>query len=194
MTDEEKLITICDDRFEIISKAKKHIIEATNIEMSSKEMEVLDNFLFRCWQMGWLKNDYKALEIENAELKEQIERLEEDNLNKQELINDYVFENAKLTKENAKLNRDKTELVNSVTELKTKVTELEEKPKNNSYVQILQNEKAEMAEDFAKQIENLKMVTSSWIMSLMDVRESKVNNRRGEVLKEIERRMEKLAK
>ena len=72
MTDEEKLITICDDRFEIISKAKKHIIEATNIEMSPKEMEVLDNFLFRCWQMGWLKNDYKALEIENAKLKEQL--------------------------------------------------------------------------------------------------------------------------
>lgn len=45
-----------------------------------------------------------------------------------------------------------------------------------------------------KQIENLKMVTSSWIMSLMDVKESKVNDRRGEVLKEIERRMEKLAK
>lgn len=45
-----------------------------------------------------------------------------------------------------------------------------------------------------KQIENLKMVTSSWIMSLMDVRESEVNNRRGEVLREIERRMEKLAK
>ena len=75
MTDEEKLITICDDRFEIISKAKKHIIEATNIEMSPKEMEVLDNFLFRCWQMGWLKNDYKALEIENAELKEQVEEM-----------------------------------------------------------------------------------------------------------------------
>ena len=43
-----------------------------------------------------------------------------------------------------------------------------------------------------KQIENLKMVTSSWIMSLMDVRESVVNNRRGEVLREIERRMKEL--
>ncbi|MBQ6632283.1 MAG: hypothetical protein IJH55_09380 [Romboutsia sp.] len=46
---------ICgDDRFEIIAKAKAHLLEATNIDMSSKEMEVLDNFLFRCWQMGWL--------------------------------------------------------------------------------------------------------------------------------------------
>lgn len=44
-----------DKRFEIIAKAKKDIIESTNIETSIKEMDCLDNFLFRCWQMGWLK-------------------------------------------------------------------------------------------------------------------------------------------
>ena len=43
-----------DDRFEIIEKAKKSILNATNIETSPEEMKVLDNFLFRCWQMGWL--------------------------------------------------------------------------------------------------------------------------------------------
>jgi hypothetical protein len=43
-----------DNRFEIIEKAKKHILEATNINTSPEEMKVLDNFLFRCWQMGWL--------------------------------------------------------------------------------------------------------------------------------------------
>lgn len=42
-------------RFETIEKAKQDIIESTNIETSEKEMEVLDNFLFRCWQMGWLR-------------------------------------------------------------------------------------------------------------------------------------------
>lgn len=47
---------ICrDNRFETIKKAKKHLIEATNIETSPDEMKVLDNFLYRCWQMGWLK-------------------------------------------------------------------------------------------------------------------------------------------
>lgn len=47
---------ICtDNRFEVIERAKKDIIESTNIETSEKEMEVLDNFLFRCWQMGWLR-------------------------------------------------------------------------------------------------------------------------------------------
>ena len=46
---------ICgDNRFEIIERAKKDMLDATNIDTSPKEMEVLDNFLFRCWQMGWL--------------------------------------------------------------------------------------------------------------------------------------------
>ena len=52
----EVMREICrDDRFETIKKAKKHLIEATNIETSPDEMKVLDNFLYRCWQMGWLK-------------------------------------------------------------------------------------------------------------------------------------------
>ena len=45
---------VSDNRFEIIEVAKKHILEATNISTSPDEMKVLDNFLFRCWQMGWL--------------------------------------------------------------------------------------------------------------------------------------------
>ena len=43
-----------DNRFEIIAKAKHAILESTNIETSEDEMKVLDNILFRCWQMGWL--------------------------------------------------------------------------------------------------------------------------------------------
>lgn len=47
---------ICTDgRFEIIEKAKQKLLNSTNIATSKKEMEVIDNFLFRCWQMGWLK-------------------------------------------------------------------------------------------------------------------------------------------
>lgn len=46
---------ICgDNRFEVIAKAKKHLLESTNIDSLEEEMRVLDNFLFRCWQMGWL--------------------------------------------------------------------------------------------------------------------------------------------
>ena len=43
-----------DNRFEIIEKAKTALIESTNIETSEDEMKVIDSFLFRCWQMGWL--------------------------------------------------------------------------------------------------------------------------------------------
>lgn len=43
-----------DNRFELIEKYKKKLIEATNIETAPDEMAVLDNILFRFWQMGWL--------------------------------------------------------------------------------------------------------------------------------------------
>lgn len=46
--------TCGDNRFIIIERAKEDILQNTNIESSKDEMKVLDNFLFRCWQMGWL--------------------------------------------------------------------------------------------------------------------------------------------
>ena len=47
--------TICEDnRFELIAKYKQQLLEATNIESSPEEMAVIDNILFRFWQMGWL--------------------------------------------------------------------------------------------------------------------------------------------
>lgn len=52
-------ITAGDGRFEIIAKAKEDLIRSTNIETSEDEMKVLDSFLFRCWQMGWL-NGYET--------------------------------------------------------------------------------------------------------------------------------------
>lgn len=44
-----------DNRFDVIKRAKELLIEATNIESSPNEMDVIDNILFRCWQMGWLE-------------------------------------------------------------------------------------------------------------------------------------------
>lgn len=43
-----------DNRFELIGEFKGKLVEGTNIGMSPEEMAVLDNFLFRIWQMGWL--------------------------------------------------------------------------------------------------------------------------------------------
>ena len=49
---------ICtDNRFEIIAEYKKKLVESTNIESSPDEMAVIDNVLFRFWQMGWLKKE-----------------------------------------------------------------------------------------------------------------------------------------
>ena len=42
------------DEFRIIAKAKQALLDSTNIESSPDEMKVLNDFLFRCWQMGWL--------------------------------------------------------------------------------------------------------------------------------------------
>lgn len=48
-------MNLCDDnRIITIEKAKQELIKGTNIEDSPEEMKVLDNILFRCWQMGWL--------------------------------------------------------------------------------------------------------------------------------------------
>ena len=43
-----------DNRFELIAKYKAELIESTNIGTSADEMAVIDNILFRMWQMGWL--------------------------------------------------------------------------------------------------------------------------------------------
>ena len=43
-----------DNRFELIAKYKAKLIEATNIETDKAEMDVIDNVLFRIWQMRWL--------------------------------------------------------------------------------------------------------------------------------------------
>lgn len=43
-----------DNRFELIEKYKQKLIEETNIESAPDEMKVLDNILFRFWQMDWL--------------------------------------------------------------------------------------------------------------------------------------------
>lgn len=50
-----------DNQFKVIDRAKEHLLRATNIESSPEEMAVLDDFLLRCWQMGWLKKyDYEG--------------------------------------------------------------------------------------------------------------------------------------
>ena len=44
-----------DKREKLIQKYKDKLLEGTNIHTSQKEIEVIDNILFRLWQMGWLR-------------------------------------------------------------------------------------------------------------------------------------------
>ena len=53
-----------DNRFELIEKYKQKLIDATNIETAPDEMAVIDNILFRFWQMRWLdKLDADAVPV-----------------------------------------------------------------------------------------------------------------------------------
>ena len=58
-----------DTRFEVIARAKEDLFKSTNIESDEKEMAVIDNILFRCYQMGWLDRyeDEKLSNYENIE-------------------------------------------------------------------------------------------------------------------------------
>ena len=71
--------TCGDNRFEIIKRAKDDLIKSTNIEMAKDEMAVLDNILFRAWQMGWLgqyEPDYKErMKKEYWQLKDRYTKL-----------------------------------------------------------------------------------------------------------------------
>lgn len=54
-----------DNRKEMIEKYKNKLIEWTNIEHSKDEMKVIDDILFRFWQMGWLDRLDKYEKIRN---------------------------------------------------------------------------------------------------------------------------------
>lgn len=44
-----------DDRFEMIERVKQRLMQKTNIETCQAEMQVIDDILFRFWQLGWLQ-------------------------------------------------------------------------------------------------------------------------------------------
>lgn len=62
----------CDDcMLEAIEKAREELINGTNIEDSPDEMAVIDDVLFRCWQIGLLdaKDEVRQLKGENLQLR-----------------------------------------------------------------------------------------------------------------------------
>ena len=72
--------TTCgDNRFEIVKRAREDLLQSCNIGTSGVEMAVLDNILFRAWQMGWLDKyepDYKErMKKEYWQLKDRYNKL-----------------------------------------------------------------------------------------------------------------------
>ena len=66
---------ICtDNRFELIQKYKEKLIQGTNIETAKEEMNVIDNILFRFWQMGWLEALEKQIPTKPVEYGDIINR------------------------------------------------------------------------------------------------------------------------
>ena len=54
-----------DNKFRVIARAKKRLLQAMNIAENKKELEMLDSFLLCCWQMGWLKQCEEEIEKED---------------------------------------------------------------------------------------------------------------------------------
>ena len=75
----EMMADVCvDNRFELIAKYKAKLIEATNIETDKAEMDVIDNVLFRIWQMGWLDRLEQSEPLERRRgMKEYIVQVED---------------------------------------------------------------------------------------------------------------------
>lgn len=81
-----------DNRFELIEKYKQKLIKATNIEDSPEEMAVIDNILFRCWQIGWIealdlleKQEQAEAKITFADIETATKQLEEMEMNTHKL-------------------------------------------------------------------------------------------------------------
>lgn len=68
-----------DNRFEIVRRATVDLMKSTNIDSSPDELNVLENILFRAWQMGWLDKyepDYKVrMKNEYWQLKDRYNKL-----------------------------------------------------------------------------------------------------------------------
>ena len=54
-----------NNKFTVIARAKKRLVQTMNIAEDKKELEMLDNFLLCCWQMGWLKQCEEEVEKED---------------------------------------------------------------------------------------------------------------------------------
>ena len=81
---DEQIIKACgevcgDNRFELIKKYKQMLFEHTNIETANDQVAVIDDILFRFWQMGWLDKleEFDRQKAEVERLKDSIKEADE---------------------------------------------------------------------------------------------------------------------
>ena len=124
---------ICEDnRFEIIEKAKKILVNATNIELSKKEIKVLTNILFRMWQVCLINEE--KLEINKSQkensIEETIKIIEEmiksykeadrcglsnnDFKNEIKALSNILLDYKRVLKENEELNKNYNSLIDKI--------------------------------------------------------------------------------
>lgn len=91
--------TICtDNRLEVIAKAKEALLKQTNIIDSPEEMSVLDTFLMRCWQVGWLEKYDDGADTAEKMFRE-LPKIKHDAVNKSKLVIDESVNGPYLTYE-----------------------------------------------------------------------------------------------
>ncbi len=110
----EKYTEMCgDNRFELIKKYKDKLVEATNIEMAKDEMNVIDNILFRFWQMGWLdKLEVDVLPKSEVEKLQKVVFMKEDLMKKIVRERNQYFDTIEMLK--GKLERARQEVAREV--------------------------------------------------------------------------------
>lgn len=84
-----------DNRFKLVAKYRAKLFDGTNIEDRPEEMAVIDNVLFRCWQMGWL-DQLEGSYNENEKLRGDVERMFNANVEKNDEIARLLDENTEL--------------------------------------------------------------------------------------------------
>lgn len=104
-----------DERFDMIARVKSELMRSTNIETDKKEMEVIDNILYRFWQMGWLqlidceiasKNKYRDYNRYGAAEKIDIGEISKGNFVRTPVDDTPCVVTAILPGENVELTRD----------------------------------------------------------------------------------------
>ena len=152
----ERYTELCgDNRFELIKKYKEKLIEATNIETSKDEMDVIDSVLFRFWQMDWLDmlENYTVLKSEHNAAVTAL-----DNSTKEFLKLHDDFQNLK-SEQKIELEKSKKDVIREIVDIIDYITGAEYNNHDEIEVAFMQGAKKVRSEIMKKYNINEKLAT-----------------------------------